>query len=359
MLNIYNTAQLNFELLKEIGQEGDNSEVFLAHDKQLDGNIVIKRIRKKAFLDKDAFFRESKVLFNSSHDNVVQVKYGCEDEDYIYIAMPYYERSSMNKLINDRYLTVREIIRYSLQFLSGLNHIHSKGLVHFDVKPDNILISDSDEAMVSDFGLAKYTDKYGVARQERIYQKQTPPERFDTDRFSITFDIYQAGVAIYRMCNGNLAFHQQFDSIKDWNGQFEWNIFKRKIKNGQFPDRKTYHLRIPAKLRKIVNKAMEADPDNRFRTVLDFTNELSKVDKILDWQFCQDGNKHIYERAMDNKIIRMSISRSNGLSRCETVKIMKNTGSMTKVSKFCKSSVTELELDNLIEKCLNEYGGAD
>jgi serine/threonine protein kinase len=67
------TAELNFETLKEIGQEGRNSQVFLAHDKQLDGQIVVKRIEKSKLSNANEYYREAKILYASSHPYVVRV----------------------------------------------------------------------------------------------------------------------------------------------------------------------------------------------------------------------------------------------------------------------------------------------
>ena len=176
MLKPYNKANLSFDLLSEIGHEGGNSEVYIAKDHQLDAELVIKKIPKSKLSNEDEYFAESSILYLSSHPNVVPIHYACEDADYIYLAMPHYSKGSLNSLINGRFLTVREIIRYSTQFLSGLHNIHSKRLIHFDIKPDNILFSDQGEALLSDFGLAKQLTITGVAGQDRIYGRMTPPD---------------------------------------------------------------------------------------------------------------------------------------------------------------------------------------
>ena len=117
------TASLDFELLKEIGQEGKNSKVHLAHDKQLDAELVIKVIEKSKFKNPLDFYAESKRLYDSEHQHVVQVKYACQDDDNIYLAMPFYKNGSLKTLMDRRFLTIREILRYSIQFLLGLNNI--------------------------------------------------------------------------------------------------------------------------------------------------------------------------------------------------------------------------------------------
>lgn len=98
------------------------------------------------------------------------------------LAMPFFEKGSLKKLLDSRNLTVKEIIRYALQFLSGLNNIHSKGVLHFDLKPENILISDSNVAVISDFGLAEYIARTGTSRVGGVTPDIMPPEFYSQSR---------------------------------------------------------------------------------------------------------------------------------------------------------------------------------
>lgn len=209
MLKPYQKAQLTFDIVREIGRDGRNSHTFVAHDHQLNAEIVTKQIRKSSLTCPSEFFAESQALYAAAHPYVVQVHYACFDDDYIYVAMPYYQNGSVKSLITGRHMTVREIIGIGSQVLAGLHNIHSKNLIHFDVKPDNVLLSPRWEALVSDFGLAKQMNYSGVAAQDRHYTPMIPPEALATDQFDRTFDIYQVGLTLYRMCNGNEHFHAQ------------------------------------------------------------------------------------------------------------------------------------------------------
>lgn len=284
------TTELNFETIKEIGQEGKNSQVFLAHDKQLDGEIVVKKILKSKIINPTDYYEEAKKLYASTHSNVVKVNYGCSDTDHVYIAMPFYKNGSLKSIIASKNLTIREIIRYSIQFLSGLHHIHSKGLIHFDVKPDNILISDSNEAHLSDFGLTKAMNTFGFASPEQIYSKQVPPETFTSTDKTIHFDIYLAGLTIYRLLNGEGHFHQQLSSFKTQPDYIS------SISNGSFPSRTNYLPHIPLKLQRIVNKALSVNITDRHKNVLELINELSDVDENLDWRFVSSATTEEWER---------------------------------------------------------------
>src|SRR6266567_4599084 len=171
MYKPYSKAEITFDLIKEIGTDGKNSHTYVARDHQLDAEIVIKQIAKSTLASAKSFFDESKALYASAHPNVVQIHYACEDVDYVYLAMPYYRRGSVKGLITNQHMTVREIIAAVCQILSGLHNIHSKGLIHFDVKPDNVLLSDRGDALLSDFGLAKPMDLTGTAIQDRFYTR--------------------------------------------------------------------------------------------------------------------------------------------------------------------------------------------
>lgn len=342
-LGLY-TTQLNFETKSEIGQEGRNSKVFLAHDKQLDGEIVVKRIEKSKIPNASDYYNEAKVLYNSLHNNIVRVNYGYSDNDYIYIAMPFYKNGSLKKIIDQRFLTVREIIRYSIQFLSGLNHIHTKGLIHFDVKPDNILISDNNEALLSDFGLSKAMNTLGFAQQGFVYPKQIPPEKFSQTHFSIHYDIFLCGLTIYRMCNGN----------KNYNNQFTFKTEQEYIDAiiaGRFPDKNFYLPHIPKKLRSIINNCLEVNPTDRYSNSLELVNELGKIDKNLDWLFEPNSSGDKWTLDNDDKFYTLSLTRNrNGSFDILTQKTMKSSSRTTKITDKCSNNIEEKLLNKELEK---------
>lgn len=341
-------ANLNFETLKEIGQEGRNSKVYIAHDKQLDGEIVVKKIQKVNIPNANEYYNESKLLYNSSHQNIVRVNYGCEDNDHIYIAMPYYKNGSLKSLIDARFLSIREIIRYSLQFLSGLNHIHTKNLLHFDVKPDNILLSNSNEALLSDFGLAKAMDNLGFAEQELVYPKQVPPEKFTQTKFSIQYDIYLAGLTMYRLCNGNSHYYSQF--LYKTNDEYV-----NAIQKGDFPNRNLYLPHIPKKMQKVINKALSVDPSKRHNNVLDLINEIGAIDINLDWHYKPNNGSHSWELNDGDKFYSVDLLRNNNKFDIFTYKTMNSSGRRTRVNDFCYSNIEEDKIQKSLEKALKNF----
>lgn len=300
------TAELNFEIESEIGQEGKNSQVYIAHDKQLDKRIAVKKIVKNNIENENEYYEESKKLNTSYHSNIVSVMYACSDCDHIYIAMPLYKNGSMKSLIGTRFLTVREVLRYSIQFLSGLSHIHSKGLIHCDIKPDNILISDSDEALLSDFGLAKLMDEDGLATQTMLYHKQVPPEALVSQDKTVGYDIYLSGLAIYRLLNGDQHFNGQFEKFLPLDENI--NEYKEAISSGAFPDRKSYLIHVPTKLQKIIKKSLSINIEDRYKSVLDLINDLSNVEDDIDWLYEPNDSFDSWTKTDGSTVIEVVLS---------------------------------------------------
>ncbi len=247
----YQKAQVSFKKLEEFGQEGQNSKVYRIHDEFLDAELVIKEVKKAGF-PANEYFSEARTLYKSNHPNVVQVSYTCEDDETIYVASPFYKNGSLKRLMSSRFLTTKEIIRYSTHVLNGLHNVHSKGLIHFDIEPDNVLISDRNEALLADFGLTRVMDKDGIANQSMLYQKHFPPEVFGNREYAFDnrFDIYQVGLTMYRMCVGDTCFDKQFSIYKTGED------FGRDVILGKFPDRKVYPLHILT-VRSILPKVRE------------------------------------------------------------------------------------------------------
>lgn len=341
MYKTYDRAEIQFSLLKKIGQEGDCSEVFKAHDPQLDAEIVIKKIGKNHFCNQDEYFEESRILYRSAHSNVVQIIYACEDTEYIYIAMPFYDKGSLKKVLEQRFLTVREIIRYSTQFLSGLHHIHSKRLIHFDVKPDNILVSDRNEALISDFGLAKPTNLSGLAGQDRHYLKQRPPESFEYDYFDLHFDIYQVGLTLYCMCNGMDCFYSQFNPYIGSDGQLKRDEFKFACRNGHFPNSDFYLPHIPRKMRQIIKKCLNIDPDKRYDSCISLVNEISSIpNKGVDWNYSIiSSDSRVWIRKAENKKVVLEKDEHGFIAK----KVF-SSGREQKIRDYCKDSLSDTEL---------------
>ena len=104
------------------------------------------------------------IIKDIENKNIVKVNYATYDDDNIYISMPYYKNGSLQDILQNRNLTVREIVKYSLDILSGIYYIHKNQILHCDIKPSNILIDDYNCAVLADFGSSININSDGVGK---------------------------------------------------------------------------------------------------------------------------------------------------------------------------------------------------
>ena len=346
MLKPLSTAEVNFQLGDEIGAEGKNSQVFRARDVQLDAELAIKKVEKIRLSDVDEFFQEASLLYLCSHTNVVPIHYACQDEDHIYLAMPFFENGSLKGRMAAGNLTVREIITYSTQFLSGLHNIHSKGLIHFDIKPDNILLSTRGEAMLSDFGLAKQAAFSGKAGQDRIYGKMTPPEAFSTDEFTRHFDIYQVGLTLYRLVNGDSNFYEQYDNFIE-NGMPKRHRFRHAVVNGQFPSRAQFPEHIPNRLITTIRTCLSIAPQDRFHSASEIVNSFADIEgELLDWRLiAQDGNRE-WIKTSDGRTFRLRVNAEGASEATRQI----GGGQVRRIRDYCQQAISRADIKRFLRE---------
>jgi serine/threonine protein kinase len=316
MLKPHRRAEVGFEYTQEIGQHGQNSRTYLARDHQLDAEIVIKEITKVK-LDADRFFSEAQALYASAHPNVVQIHYACQDDENVYVAMPLYRCGSLKDLLARQFMTVREIVTIGCQVLAGLQHVHSKRLVHFDVKPDNVLLSERGEGLLSDFGLARPIGPRGLAELDQMYVRTQPPEGFRGYEFPRTFDIYQVGVLLYRMACGNEEFDRQFS------------------------DRNRFPAHIPSRMRTVIKKCLQTDPNERYSSALEVANALAPIDgDALDWRHSKPVGCQRWEKNVEGTLYEFELAEAGGTTCYKT----KGAGQRRRIGEGCAAAMTDRQL---------------
>jgi serine/threonine protein kinase len=265
--------------LKQIGVgQGMNSEVYLVDDPQLGGRVAVKEIDKSdksRFRDPSAYFKEAQAMFQVSHENVVAIQYACETPTTISLAMPFYRKGSLAERIEDRPLQLSEVQRVVQGVLAGLAHIHSAGYIHFDVKPSNVLFSNTDKPMVADFGQSRSISPTGVVTVPPLYCNAQPPETFKTGVATILADIYHVGLLMYRALNGNNFVNPQIPN--------DSALLEARICSGKFPDRQLFMPHVPKSIRRLVRKALRVNPAERFQTATEMADALGRVSLALDW----------------------------------------------------------------------------
>ena len=302
-------SRLNMKIIKKIPSQGVNSTLYLVEDTQLNEVFVLKQIDKNKIKESNKYFDEVRKMKKMEHKNVVKVNYATYDDEYIYISMPYYENGSLQNIIETRNLTVREIVKYSLDILSGLYYIHSNKILHCDIKPSNILIDKNNDAVLTDFGSSISLNSTGTGKLRNVYYKHIAPEQCYTSKVDIHVDIYQFGNTLYRMCNGEEEYNRQVKSSRNLHD------LKIAITKGNFPTRKKYYPHIPRSLIEITEKCISLEPQNRYDDALEILNDMAKIDTNLDWVYKKvDG---IYKWSNNEKEVFMYKKNKTWTVRCQ------------------------------------------
>lgn len=290
------STRINLKILKKIDSEGVNSALYIVEDTQLGSKFILKQIDKKNLKEYEKYFEESKKICSLNHPNIISIKHASYDDNYIYIVMPYFKKGSLYNLLQNESLTIREIIKYALDFLQAVYYIHKNNMLHCDIKPNNILISDENKAILTDFGSALYLNEDGNAKLKNVYYKHIAPEQCLNSTINKKIDIYQIGTTLYRMCNGNEEYNKQVRRYKDLNS------LKIACANGKFPVRKKYLPHIPKSMILIIEKCLKVNKDERYNNVLEIMNDLSLINENLDWRY-QKIDKENYSWTFNEKYI--------------------------------------------------------
>jgi serine/threonine protein kinase len=268
-------STLEYDRTTLLGQGGFGS-VYEINEPQLGGVLAVKEIEKSSFTDPNTYFAEAQRVHAVDHPNVVPVRYGCERSDVVCLVMPLLRGGPLSKRIEHGPLREREVIRVGLGVLAGLRHIHTCNVIHFDLKPSNVLFDDADHPRIADFGQSARIDpSLGTAKPPPLYSVTTPPEVLQYTVGTSQSDIYHVGFLLYRAANGEPHYKRQIP-VDD-------NELMRRIRKGKFPDRKCFLAHVSAGMRRVIRKALQIDPAKRFQTASEMADALARVKPRHDW----------------------------------------------------------------------------
>ncbi|MDU5109416.1 MAG: Stk1 family PASTA domain-containing Ser/Thr kinase [Clostridium sp.] len=265
-----------YELLEKIG-EGGMSEVYKAKCNKLNRFVAVKILKKQFADNKDIaqkFKREATAIANLSDANIVNILDVGTQDDIDYIVMELITGKTLKELINySGKLTYNTAIKIALQIAKALDCAHRNNIIHRDIKPQNILVTENGEVKVTDFGIAKSTDSQTITNTTSIIGSAhyLSPEQAKGTYIDFRSDIYSFGIVLYEMVTGRLPFE----------GDSPVTVALKHLQEEPVPP-KNINSAIPDSLNKLILKAVEKEPIKRYQNAKEMIQDLQKIQENPD-----------------------------------------------------------------------------
>ena len=259
-----------YENLEIVGR-GAMGIVYKAEDLELERTVAIKILNKEAITDDsdiERFFSEAKKIAKLKHPNIVTVYDVGYLHDDCFISMEFIEGINLSALIKENHpIPIKEILIIAKKLFTALVHSHRMGIIHRDVKPQNIMITYENEVKVVDFGIAVLrqdliTGDGGLILGSPYYMS---PEQIESRTINHQTDIYSAGVTLFHLICGRVPYNGSILEIFD------------KHLNAPFPLIKKYREDIPEELIRIIKKCTIKNIEERFQDAKTVLNEIENV----------------------------------------------------------------------------------
>lgn len=276
-------SQINqYKILEKIGSGGQGT-VYKALDTKLNRTAVVKVLPPELTMKTanfKRFEREAQLCSQLDHPNICTI-YDFHDANGIYyIAMQWVDGKNVRQLVNGRPLELRSALSIGIQVADALAYAHSKNIIHRDIKAGNIMVTDSGQVKILDFGLAKlleddHADQNKGHDRTEITELGIPygtatyaaPEQAKGERADERSDIFSTGVLLYEMLTGIWAF--QGKTVVDVRHQVLYGTPKPLSEMRKDP--------VPPQLQAIVDKALQKEPRNRYQKISQMRDDLRSV----------------------------------------------------------------------------------
>jgi serine/threonine-protein kinase len=255
--------------LEELVGSGGMSSVYRAHDRLLERTVALKILHEQYTRDDDyveRFRREARSVAQLTHPNIVTVIDRGEQDGRQFIVFEYVDGENLKELLDrEGPLSPPEAIELGLQVAHGLAFAHSQGLVHRDVKPQNVLLDGDGRAKVTDFGIARSLDVEGVTITGTVMgtSNYIAPEQARGQPVDEQTDVYSLGCVLYELLAGEVPY----------DGDNFVSVAMRHV-NDPVPSVAEVRPDVPSRLDEAIQRAMAKDHLERYESMSEFAGEL-------------------------------------------------------------------------------------
>jgi len=261
-----------YKIIEELGRGGMGS-VLKVFDNKIKEVVALKLLKPEIAAQArtiDRFSDELKFARKIVHKNVGRMYDLNEEKGTYYITMEYIPGEDLKSfIIRSRQLAVGTAVSIARQISAGLAEAHRLGVIHRDLKPQNIMIDKEGDARIMDFGIARLSEQKGAAEEGIIIgtPKYMSPEQAEGKEADQRSDIYSLGIIIYEMVTGKVPFGGETTSEI---------IMKQKMKSP--PDPKEFNPQLPLNLSRLILKCMEKDRERRYQAAEEVLAALDRIE---------------------------------------------------------------------------------
>ncbi|HUN64940.1 MAG TPA: protein kinase [Bacteroidota bacterium] len=260
----------HYEILEKLG-EGGMGVVYKARDTRLDRIVALKFLPERlnaSEADKARFVQEAKAAANLNHPNVCTVYRIDEHDGQQFIEMEYVDGETLRRKIPQR--KTDEALAYAVQIGEALQEAHAKGIVHRDIKAENIMVNAKNQIKVMDFGLAKVKGSLMLTKASSTVGTlgYMAPEQIQGGDVDARSDIFSFGVVLFEMLSGKLPFRGEHDAAMMYS-----------IVNEPPDSVLKYRPDLSPEIDRIIARAIEKDPEDRYQSAADMVSELRRIQK--------------------------------------------------------------------------------
>ncbi|MEO7971109.1 MAG: protein kinase [bacterium] len=298
----------HYRILEKLGA-GGMGEVYLAEDTKLGRKVALKILGEEYTTNRDRLHRfeqEACAASALNHPNILTIHEVGSDDGKHFIATEYIDGATLRRKISGTPMDVAEILDIAVQVAGALEEAHSAGIIHRDIKPDNIMIRRNGYVKVLDFGLAKLTES-SIDRSSSDGEASTrvlvhtdagvvmgtshymSPEQARGKPVDVRSDIWSLGVVLYEMVAGRTPFE----------GETSTDVLVS-ITQKEAPPLARFAPNVPAELDWIITKALRKDRDERYQTIKELLTDLRRLKQKIE-----------FEAELERSVSPDTLSRSN------------------------------------------------